>query len=108
MYVEAFHRTFKHNYLKGKFNKRVDTCLLNLLKFISDKTDERTIKLTKGKLTTRIRDIQVRQAAALKLKAIDVNTKENGLWEVRSEDQKRVYKVQQLSEVCPESHCSLK
>ena len=33
MYVEAFHCTFKHDYLKGKFNKRVNTCLLNLLKF---------------------------------------------------------------------------
>ena len=54
MYVEAFHRTFKHNYLKGKFNKRVDTYLLNLLKFIRDKPYERTIKLTKGKLTIRI------------------------------------------------------
>lgn len=40
MYVEAFHRTFKHNYLKGKFNKRVDICLLNLVKFIRDKTYE--------------------------------------------------------------------
>ena len=28
MYVEAFHRTFKHNYLKGKFNKRDVTCLM--------------------------------------------------------------------------------
>ena len=108
MYVEAFHRTFKYNYLKGKFNKRVDNCLLNLLKFIRDKTYERTIKLTKGKLTARIRDIQARHAAALKLKAEDVNTKEKGLWEVKSEDQKRVYKVQQVNEVCPERNCNLR
>ena len=33
MFVEAFHKTFKYNYLKGKFNKRVDTVLVNLLKF---------------------------------------------------------------------------
>lgn len=40
MYVEAFHRTLEHNYLKGKFNKRVDICLLNVVKFIRDKTYE--------------------------------------------------------------------
>ncbi len=27
MYVEAFHRAFKHNYLKGKFNKRTPASL---------------------------------------------------------------------------------
>lgn len=32
--IEAFHHTLKHNYLKGKFNKHVDTFLLNLFKFI--------------------------------------------------------------------------
>lgn len=82
MYMEAFHRTFKHNYLKGKFNKCADTCLLNLLKFIRDKTYERTIKLTKGKLTTRIREIQIRHAAASRIKAEDVKSKGRGEWEV--------------------------
>ena len=108
MYVEAFHRTFKHNYLKGKFNKRVDTCLLNLLKFIRDKTYERTIKLPKGKLTTRIREIQIRHAAASRMKVEDVKSKGRGEWEVKSEDGKRDYNVQQVNEVCPESNCSLK
>lgn len=108
MYVEAFHRTFKHNYLKGKFNKRVDTCLLNLLKFIRDKAYERTIKLTKGKLTLRIQEIQRRHMAAAKLNANNVVTKEKGKWEVKSEDEKRVYTVQKVNDICPESHCSLK
>ena len=55
MFVEAFHKSFKYNYLKGKFNKRVDTVLVNLLKFARDKTFGRLIKLTKGKSTQRIR-----------------------------------------------------
>ena len=33
MMVESFHRVFKYNYLKGKYNKRVDICLVNLMKF---------------------------------------------------------------------------
>ena len=33
MIVEAFHRVFKYNYLKGKNNKRVDNCLFNHLKY---------------------------------------------------------------------------
>lgn len=34
MYLEAFHRVLKYNYLKGKYNKRVDNCLSNLLKYV--------------------------------------------------------------------------
>ena len=48
MFCEAFHRTFKYNYLKGKFNKRVDTTLINLITFARDKVFESVIKLTKG------------------------------------------------------------
>ena len=51
MIVEAFHRVFKYNYLKGTCNKSVDNCLLNLLKFIRDKHYER---LTKGNTTTKL------------------------------------------------------
>ena len=47
MYVETFHCTFKCNYLKAMFSKCVDTCLLNFLKFIRDKTYGRTIKPAK-------------------------------------------------------------
>ena len=47
MIVEAFHHVFKYAYLKGKVNKRVDNCLVNLLKFVRDKYFERLIKLTK-------------------------------------------------------------
>lgn len=108
MYVEAFHRTFKHNYLKGKFNKRVDICLLNLVKFIRDKTYERTIKLTKGKLTVRIREIQNRHATARVMKTIVLPVKDGHGWEVASEDGNHFYQVQKINEHCPESHCSLK
>ena len=51
MFYQAFHSVFKYTYLNGKANKRVDKCLVNLIKFNRDKTFERIKKLTKGKLT---------------------------------------------------------
>ena len=51
IYVEAFHRIFKYQYLKGKHNERVDKCSLTLLKYDQGKTFDRIIKLTKGKST---------------------------------------------------------
>lgn len=109
MYVEAFHRTFKHNYLKGKFNQRVDTCLLNLVKFIQDKMFDRVVKLTKGKLTSRIKDIQLRHITAQRLRTTKPNAVklcEEGQWEVKSEMGKEIYKVVKVSDVCS-LHCNL-
>ena len=48
MVLELFHRAFKYNYLKGKTNKRNDSCLVNLLKYVRDKSFSRFIKLTRG------------------------------------------------------------
>ena len=45
MFVEAFHRVFKWNYLGG--NNCVDVCLVNLLKFAGDQCFGRIIQLTK-------------------------------------------------------------
>jgi len=67
MFVEAFHRVFKYTYLKGKFNKRVDVCILNLVKFNRDKVFERLIKLTKGKNTAKSKIIHRRHLESLKL-----------------------------------------
>ena len=94
--------------LPKRKNKRVDICLLNLVKFIRDKTYERTIKLTKGKLTVRIREIQNRHATARVMKTIVLPVKDGHGWEVASEDGNHVYQVQKINEHCPESHCSLK
>ena len=40
IFVEAFHRNLKYNYLHGKHNKRVDNLLINLLKFPRDQVFE--------------------------------------------------------------------
>lgn len=67
MFVEAFHKVFQYQYLKGKTNKRLDNCILNLLKYVRDKTFDRLIKLTKGKITMRINMTQERRDRSLTL-----------------------------------------
>ena len=51
MYVEAFHRVLKYNFLKGKHNKRVDALIYALLEYLRFKSIDRLIKLEKGKIT---------------------------------------------------------
>ena len=57
MFCEAFHRVFKYKYLKGKLNRRVDKCLVNLLKFSRDKVFDRINKLTKGKNSAKLKRV---------------------------------------------------
>lgn len=70
MFVEAFHKVFKYQYLKVKSKKRLDNLLLNLLKYVRDKTFDRLIKLTKGKVTSRLSVIHERHLRSLKTKTI--------------------------------------
>ena len=67
MYVEAFHRVFKRIYLKGKINKRVDNCLVNLLKYARDMGFDLLIKMTKGKLTYRINIVHGRHNQSMSM-----------------------------------------
>ena len=67
MFCEAFYRVFKYTYLKGKSNKRVNKCLVNLIKFNSDKTFDRIKKLAKGKLTEKLSMIQATHRNSLNL-----------------------------------------
>ena len=50
-------RDFKYKYSKGKVNRRVDKCLVNLLKFSRDKVFERITKLTKGKNSAKLKRV---------------------------------------------------
>ena len=57
MFCEAFHRVFEYKNLKGKVNRRVDKCLVNVLKFNRDKLFERIAKLTKGKNNAKLKRV---------------------------------------------------
>ena len=93
MFCEAFHRVFKYTYLKGKANKRVDKCLVNLIKFKRDKTFERIKKLTKGKLTQKLSMIQARHRNSLNLDFGSITQSVENSWICKSEDGKRNYTV---------------
>ena len=89
MFVEAFHQVFKRLYLGGKYNKCMDTCLVNLIRFIRDKGFDRLIKLTKGKQTYCISNITERHHRSPGMPLQSVQPKE-GKWGVLSEGGKDI------------------
>ena len=107
MFCEAFHRVFKYSYLKGKQNKRVDKCLINLLKYNKDKMFERIIKLTKGKMTQRLKMIQERHQHSLRIDFSTIARNEDNNWSVKSEKEGRMYSVTLVNEKCQQEQCAL-
>ena len=108
MYVEAFHRVFKYQYLKGKYNKRVDKCLLALLKYDRDKSFDIIIKLAKGKPTHKIRVTHDRHERSLNLSFGSLSKVDEQHWTVNSETgDKVVHHIQKLDN-CMDSDCRLK
>ena len=108
MFCEAFHRVFKYTYLKGKANKRVDKCLVNLIKFNGDKTFGRIKKLTKGKLTQKLSMIQARHRNSLNLDFGSITQSEGNSWICKSEDRKINFAVIMNSQRCDDRQHSLK
>ena len=109
MFVEAFHKVFQYQYLKGKTNKRLDNCILKLLKYVRDKTFDRLIKLTKGKITMRINMTQERRDRSLNLPTGSVKAEDPNTWTVLGEDGRTTYKVSKLLDTCKDQgKCQLK
>ena len=108
MFCEAFHRVFKYSYLKGKANKRVDKCLVNLIKYNRDRVFSRLIKLTKGKVTQRIGIIQARHRTSLGMCFDAVKEIDDNSWSCTSEDGKNSYKLSLNKEICDEKRCNMK
>lgn len=108
MYVEAFHRVFKYEY-KGKgMNRRVDKCLLSLIKFNRDKAFDRIIKLTKGKATKKLKDIQESHDASLTLSFDSVSVLSNTEWRITSGSSKNTSYTLYLCGDCNDQACKLK
>ncbi len=103
MFTEAFHRVFKRLYLGGKVNKRVDSCLVNLLKFARDQCFGRVIQLTKGKANYRITQIEKRHRRSQSIPLTNVELSSEGLWKVTSLDEKNIYEVQRIHSKCPKN-----
>lgn len=109
MVVEAFHRVFKYSYLKGKCNKRVDNCLINLLKYVRDKSFERVIRITKGKNTHKLNVIHDRHNKSKEMNIDDVECIDDGLkWVVKNEDGQHSYTITKHDSSCTENDCQMK
>lgn len=63
-YVEAFHHVLKDVYFNKKQNRRIDCLLVMLMKYAKDQILEQAIKLEKGKVTHRLREIRNRHKSA--------------------------------------------
>ena len=93
MVVEAFHKIFKYNYLRGKLNRRVDTCLLNLIKFSRDKIFSRVRKFTKNAPTYRENTINDAHNRSKALSLEKVEEVDNGIYKVQGETKESWYSV---------------
>lgn len=86
MVLEAFHKTLKHVYLKGKKNQRLDVLLWHLLKSLRDKNFERLIKLCNGgKVNHYVNAINSRHRAAAQINISGIHQVSEITWSVTSE-----------------------
>jgi len=94
MVLEAFHKTLKYVYLKGKKNQRLDLLLWHLLKSVRDKNFERLVKLCNGgKVTHYVNAINNRHRSAAQINSSKINKTSNITWTVSSESLEHQYLV---------------
>ena len=106
MVCESFHRVLKYSYLKGKYNKRVDRCLLSLMKFNRNKGFDFIIKKSKKKRSNRLVIIRQRHLSSLSLSMDLVNESNDKAWVVTSHsNSENFYKVSLLGE-CENKPCN--
>lgn len=105
MLCEAFHRVLKYSYLNGKFNKRVDVCLLGLIRYNRDRIFERLIKLTKGKKSHKINLIDSRHKNSLQLATSNLTKISNETFQYSHNG--HTYDIQIVSECCSKEVCKL-
>ena len=94
MFCESWHKHFKYKYLKGKINRRVDECLLALVKCSRDMVFKRINKMKKGKISNRIKRINTSHNASCKMPFTKIKGYDSqDQWLVESEDGTRIYQV---------------
>ena len=112
MFVEAFHRVLKYNYMKGKQNRRVDACLFSLIKVNQDRVFQRLIRLTKGKPGFRMNLVRKRHVNSLQLDTEtvvkDSTNDDVSKWIIQSENGDNTYVVTCHEDSCSNDNCQLK
>jgi len=99
MFAEAFHRVFKHIYLKGTVNQRVDVLIHTLIRYSRDKAFDRILKMEKGKSTKRCADIIKRHKLSLDL-SFDLISPFGDQWHVKSKTKPLTYTIEKNAETC--------
>ncbi|GBN47393.1 hypothetical protein AVEN_41534-1 [Araneus ventricosus] len=78
MHVERMHRTLKYLYIHGKKVKRLDKTVNVLMKFTRDKLFDHLLVGTKGKLTSKLKDLRTRQKNRISLSIESVIKSDSG------------------------------
>ncbi|XP_033633577.1 uncharacterized protein LOC117295121 [Asterias rubens] len=108
VFHEAFHVVFQQVYVQGDVNKRVDSCLIHLLKYIRDKTFHWMVKFPRVKVTMRLKVIRDHHLQSMMMSFVQVKQLEDcECWEVHTEDKNTSYVVERLAISCPTKECRL-
>ena len=105
MFVEAFHRVFKYNYLSGKHKKQVVACLLQLVKFARDLAFKQAIRLLKRRDCYRLKEIRKRHGQSLEMSLEGITDIDENAWNVKSENSDSTYHVSCVSKSCKYENC---
>lgn len=105
MFLESMHKVVKYEYLNGKKVKRLDKTLHCLQKFMTDKSVDRLIKLTKGKNLKQLVDIKKRHRSA-QCNDFRVTVEDNS-YIFHTENDQTLHLVSKVNQdVCCELKCS--
>ena len=100
MFLEAFHWVFKRIYLGSQISKRLDCCLVNMVKLSCDKAFDRAIKLTKKKHTYCLSNFVVRHRQSLQIHYSSVEKVTGDRWLVTSQNSKQNHVVCRVALIC--------
>lgn len=106
MHLETMHRTIEQLFMKGRTLERLDKTVHDIMQMIKSKLFDRLIGREKGKIASKLKDMQISHTKSLKMKSEMVLTKAQGCWEVISTSKKpgEGYIIQQVNDNCD---CSL-
>ena len=93
--------------MKGKLNKIVDKCLLNLIKFNKDKIFERFPKLVKRKYSFRMRYIEENHEASKRMSFNNVEVINETNFKVKSKEGVELYDVNKINKRCAVNSCKI-
>ena len=87
-------------HLKEKASRRVDKCLMNLIKYSCDQVFNRMIKSTKGKNSSRLKLIQQSHVKSKKISFDKIKRySDSEKWLIESESGGKIYHVGKINDI---------